>query len=527
MMPSKEQSILEAIAQEETRLAELARRQDESRKHLAKLRQELANLASTTANRPAPSEPPHVGTPTTAQEKIHLFRQLFRGREDVYPKLWLSSKSGRKGYSPVCGNEWVRGICEKPRIKCGDCPNRVLLPLDDRVILDHLQGRATIGVYPLLKDETCWFLAADFDKESWIEDVTAFVDTCRDLELPVAVERSRSGNGAHVWFFFSAPVPAASARRMGCYLITETMSRRHQLAMSSYDRLFPNQDTLPRGGFGNLIALPLQYEPRQAGNSVFVDRNFQPHPDQWAYLASLMRIAPSTVESIALDASRQGKTIGVRLASTNEDGEDDNPWDRPPSGWPEKTSIREPIPSEAHAVLCQSLFVDKTGLPSALINQIKRLASFQNPEFYKKQRLRLSTALTPRVISCAEESSRHIALPRGCRDELEDLLRHFGSALVIEDQRHPGEPLLVQFHGKLTDIQQQAVNALSKQDTGVFVAPPGTGKTVVGAWLVAKRQTNTLILVHRQPLLDQWIVQLAVFLGLEPGDVGQIRGRQA
>lgn len=524
MALSKEQSILEAIAQEETRLAELARRQDESRKHLAKLRQELANLTSTTADRPAPSEPSHIGVPTTAQEKIHLFRQLFRGREDVYPKLWLSSKNGGKGYSPVCGNEWIRGICEKPRIKCGECPNRVLLPLDDRVILDHLQGRATIGVYPLLKDETCCFLAADFDKESWMEDVTAFVDTCRDLELPVAVERSRSGNGAHIWFFFSAPIPAASARRMGCYLITETMSRRHQLAMSSYDRLFPNQDTLPRGGFGNLIALPLQYEPRQTGNSVFVDRNFQPYPDQWAYLASLTRIAPDTVESIALDASRKGKTIGVRLASTNEDEDDDNPWDRPPSGWPEKTSIREPTPSEVHAVLCQRLFLDKTGLPSALINQIKRLASFQNPEFYKKQRLRLSTALTPRVISCAEELPRHIALPRGCRDELEDLLGHFGCALVIEDQRHPGDPLPVQFHGKLTDIQQQAANALSKQDTGVFVAPPGTGKTVVGAWLVAERQTNTLILVHRQPLLDQWVAQLAVFLGLKPGDIGQIGG---
>jgi len=322
--------------------------------------------------------------PDSAEKKITLFRNLFRGREDVYPKLWISTKTGKKGYSPACSNEWVRGVCEKPRMKCGDCPNRALLPLSEQVLLDHLQGRHTIGVYPLLKDETCWFLAADFDKESWMEDVAAFIVTCRVFGIPAAVERSRSGNGAHVWFFFSAPVPAVSARRMGCYLITETMSRRHQLTMSSYDRLFPNQDTLPRGGFGNLIALPLQYEPRHVGNSVFLDTDFQPHPDQWAYLASLTRIAPSTVESIALDARRQGKIVGVRATSANEDGKDDTPWDRPPSGRPEKTLVTDPIPTEVHAVLAQRLFVNKMDLPSPLLNQIKRLAAFQNPDFYKK-----------------------------------------------------------------------------------------------------------------------------------------------
>ncbi|MGB5517036.1 MAG: DEAD/DEAH box helicase family protein [Gammaproteobacteria bacterium] len=168
--------------------------------------------------------------------------------------------------------------------------------------------------------------------------------------------------------------------------------------------------------------------------------------------------------------------------------------------------------------------MDKADLPSALINQIKRLAAFQNPEFYKKQNMRLSTALTPRVISCAEDLSRHIALPRGCQDELVDLLQQYDSTLTLDDQRHPGEPLNVQFNGKLTDIQQQAVSILCKQNIGVFAAPPGTGKTVVGAWLTAERQSNTLILVHRQPLLDQWITQLALFLGLEPRDIGQIGG---
>ena len=524
MALTREQSLREAIAHEEARLKEITRKHEESRSRLADLKQELATVASTSPVLSVPTVQPLADIPTTAEGKIQLFRQLFRGRDDVYPKLWVSTKTGRKGYSPACSNEWVRGLCEKPRVKCSDCQNQAFLSLNDQTVLDHLQGRHTIGIYPLLKDETCWFLAADFDKESWAEDVAAFVDTCRNLGIPAAVERSRSGNGAHVWFFFGTPAPAVSARRLGCYLITETMSRRHQLAMNSYDRLFPNQDTLPRGGFGNLIALPLQYEPRQAGNSVFLDENFQPYPDQWSFLASLSRIPPSTIESIANEASRQGKIIGVRYAFTSEEEKGDAPWERRPSERPERVPIAESIPTEVQAVLAQRLFVDKTDLPSALINQIKRLAAFQNPEFYKKQNMRLSTALTPRVISCAEELSRHIALPRGCRDELEDLLQQYGSTLAIDDHRNPGELLDVRFNGKLTAIQQQAVSTLCKQDIGVFVAPPGTGKTVVGAWLTVERQCNTLILVHRQPLLDQWITQLALFLGLKPRDIGQIGG---
>ncbi len=278
--------------------------------------------------------------------------------------LWISSKTGRKGYSPACGNEWVRDLCEKPRVKCGECPNQAFLPLSDKVVLDHLQGRHSIGVYPMLKDETCWFLAADFDKESWFDDVAAFVETCQGLGVPTATERSRSGNGAHVWFFFDSPVPAVIARRMGCYLITETMAHHHQLSMTSYDRLFPNQDTLPRGGFGNLIALPLQYEPRKAGNSVFLNLNFQPHPDQWAYLSSLKQIAPSTVESIASEANQRGKVVGVRFSSENEGGKDEAPWKRLPSMQSDTKRITELVPERVHAVLAQRLFVDKADLPS-------------------------------------------------------------------------------------------------------------------------------------------------------------------
>jgi len=524
MALTKEQSLREAIAHEETQLAKLADKYNKTQERLASLKTELATMEPTLIVPSSPEIQTSGQIPTTAEGKISLFRQLFRGRDDVFPLLWISSKTGRKGYSPACNNEWVHGVCEKPRVKCSECPNQAFLPVSDQVVLDHLQGRHAIGVYPLLKDETCWFLTADFDKESWLDDVAAFVDTCRDIGVPAVVELSRSGNGAHVWFFFSTPVPAVSARRMGCYLITETMARRHQLAMSSYDRLFPNQDTLPRGGFGNLIALPLQYETRQAGNTVFLDEDFQPHSDQWAYLASLTRMASSTVESIAREATRKGKIVGVRFSSVNEDGRNDAPWELSPSGRPEKVHITEPVPAEVHAVLAQRLYIDKTDLPSPLLNQIKRLAAFQNPEFYKKQSMRLSTALTPRVISCTEEFPKHIVLPRGCQDELAALLQHYGSRLTIDDQRHTGDPLDVHFDGKLTAIQKQVVNILRKHDIGVFVAPPGVGKTIVGTWLIAERQCNTLILVHRQPLLDQWVAQLALFLGLDAKDIGRIGG---
>jgi len=464
--------------------------------------------------------------PDTPAEKVRLFRQLFRGREDVFPKLWLSPKTGKKGYAPACSNEWVHGICEKPRIRCGECPNQAFIQVGDQIILDHLRGRHVIGIYPLLKDETCWLLAVDFDKGSWMDDVLAFAETCRRLQIPAAVERSRSGNGAHVWFFFASPVPASVARKMGCYLITETMTRRHQVSMASYDRLFPKQDTMPRGGFGNLIALPLQHGPRQRGNTVFLDDHLAPYGDQWAQLASVQRIGPATAEDIAREATRLDRVIGVREVELTDEGDALTPWARPPSGLTRRWPVNEPLPQTIRAVLAQRLFIDKVGLPASLLNQIKRLAAFQNPEFYKKQSMRLSTALTPRVIACAEEFPQHIALPRGCRSDLEDLITERGVTLDVDDQRQAGKPLSIRFAGELTPVQREAVQAVLEHEIGVIVAPPGVGKTVVGIRLIAERARNTLVLVHRRPLLDQWRAQISLFLGLDAKGIGQIGGGQ-
>ncbi|MGH8241948.1 MAG: TOTE conflict system archaeo-eukaryotic primase domain-containing protein [Steroidobacteraceae bacterium] len=456
-----------------------------------------------------------------------LFRSLFRGRLDVFPVRFVSKKTGKAGYAPACSNKWEPALCLlRTGGRCSDCVNQAFVPVSDPVVTDHLQGRHVMGVYPLLEDETCWLLAVDFDGRSWQEDVAAFAETCRSVGTPVAIERSRSGNGAHAWFFFSTPISANVARRFGCYLITETMSRRHELSMASYDRLFPNQDTMPRGGFGNLIALPLQHEARQQGNSVFIDDALSPFADQWAFLASVQRIEPVAVEMIARQATRTGQVIGVRIAEDVDDETSATPWKRLPSGRTAPTRIPGALPSKVIAVLAQRLFIEKAGLPAQLLNQLKRLAAFQNLEFYKRQRMRLSTSMTPRVIACAEDLPQYVSLPRGCEFQARKLLEGHGVSLSVDDQRHEGAPMELKFNGYLTAGQRDMAQALLAHDTGVLVAPPGIGKTVLGTYLVAHRARSTLILVHRKPLLEQWIAQLAIFLGLDEKRIGRIGGGQ-
>lgn len=515
---------------EEKRLADLEAKVGAARARLAALRDRLtAKPALSIIAGPGSTVGSH-DAPTTNADKVALFRALFRGREDVFARRWENVNKNAAGYSPACGNEWQHGLCEKKtgrdagrRLTCAECPNQAFIAVSDEEVAKHLRGDHVMGVYPLLSDETCSFLAADFDKSAWQEDVTAFAKTCASYNVPVAVERSRSGKGAHAWLFFSAPVPASVARRLGCFLITETMARRYQLSMSSYDRLFPNQDTMPKGGFGNLIALPLQRGAREAGNSVFVDGGFEPWSDQWAFLAGVERVDPAIAQALADEASRSGRVMGMR-SSDPDDETDRAPWTRRPSGAETQLVIREPLPATVKGVLSQRLFIEKAELPSPLLNRLKRLAAFQNPEFYKKQSMRLSTALTPRVICCAEEFPKHIALPRGCLPEAESVLTEHGASLSIEDKREKGKTVDFAFHGTLTSLQKKAVQSLLSHDTGVLVAPPGFGKTVVGARLVAARRVNTLVLVHRKPLLDQWISQLAVFLDLEPEQIGQIGG---
>ena len=469
-----------------------------------------------------------VNQRSPAQAKVALFRSLFRGREDVYPQRFESRKTGRAGYSPACGNEWVRGICEKPRIKCSECPHQHFLPVTDDVIRWHLCGQDdkgrefVMGVYPMLRDETCFFLAADFDKATWQQDAGAFLETCRQMSVPAALERSRSGNGGHVWFFFNEAVPAALARKLGTHILTKTMECRPEVGLDSYDRLFPSQDTLPVGGFGNLIALPLQKRFRELGNSVFLDERFVPHSDQWKFLSLIRRIRRQEVEEIVHRADIKGQIIGVRLAPESEEDED-TPWKKP-SRSRTKISIIGPLPESLELILGNQIYVPKDVLPPALRNRLIRLAAFQNPEFYRLQGLRLPTYDRPRIIACAEDHAKHIGLPRGCLDEVRQTLSDLNIKALVRDERNPGLPLKATFQGELRPEQTVAAIAMLAHDTGVLAATTAFGKTVVAAWLIAQRGVNTLVLVHRRQLQLQWIERLSTFLGIPARTIGRIGG---
>ncbi|MEO8026939.1 MAG: restriction endonuclease subunit R, partial [Bryobacteraceae bacterium] len=364
--------------------------------------------------RETPARAP-VGNPLklSAAEKVALFRALFRGRDDVYPVRW-ESPDGRHGYSPKSERDWKAYNAAKAEDrKRVDKETRKHIPLTDVAIHDHLAGKHTIGVYPLLRDETCWFLAADFDKKTWQEDTSAFLETCRMLEVPARLERSRSGKGGHIWIFFERPVPASVARKLGALILTRTMERRHQLGLDSYDRFFPNQDTMPKGGFGNLIALPLQKGPRAEHHTEFLDDSFAPHLDQWALLSSIQRMTQSAAERLILEAQRDGDLIGVRISAADDEDQPD-PWTLPPSRKRTEKLVEGPMPATLSVVRSNLIYVEKKGLPPALMNRILRIAAFQNPEFYKAQAMRLSTFDKPRVIGCGEDVARHLALPRGC-----------------------------------------------------------------------------------------------------------------
>ena len=453
----------------------------------------------------------------STDEKVALFRSLFRGRSDVYPIRWESTTTGKSGYSPACANEWKRGVCPKPQVKCSTCDYRELLPLTDQTIYDHLAGKQTIGVYPLLTDETCYFLAVDFDNDHWRDDIRAFYESCRESNVPVSIEISRSGQGAHAWIFFSEAVSAREARRLGAAIISQTCARTRQLSLTSYDRFFPNQDTLPKGGFGNLIALPLQKKPREGGFSVFVDDQLKHFDDQWAYLKSITRMSGQDVDEAVLRIAGPSHPLDVAFVTAEEESE---PWKRPPRD----DKIVGPLPKTVTLILADRIFIAKKGLPQPLANRLIRLGAFQNPEFYKAQAMRLPVWNKPQIIGCAENFSKHIALPRGCLDDIQSLLKKHGVACELQDERITGETIAFEFIGILRDDQETAISTMLRYDTGILCAPTAFGKTVAAAALVAQRQTNTLIVVHRIELLNQWIERLSTFLSLGKEKLGSLGG---
>lgn len=435
-------------------------------------------------------------------EKIRLFQSLFRGREDVYAKRW-QNKKGASGYSPVCSNEWQTGLCQKPKGKCSDCSHKAYVPFNDDIIDEHLRGKIIAGVYPLLPDECCWFLAFDFDDEEWQKDVNAIRGVCNEFGIPIAVERSRSGNGAHLWVFFECTIPASLARKFGTALLTFAMSRRHEMNFKSYDRLFPNQDTMPKGGFGNLIALPLQKATRDKNNSLFIDEKFQPYEDQWGFLASIRKLSEEEVEALTAKLC-QGSELGVLK---KDEEETSKPWETL------KVELnKKDFPGSIEVVKGSMLYIPKSGISEKALNQIKRLAAFKNPEFYKAQAMRMPTFDKPRVISCSEETAEYICLPRGCEVALGKMLKDVGVSIAWVDKTNAGKVINVEFNGSLREEQPIAAQEMLRHKNGVLSGTTAFGKTVVAINLIAERKTNTLILVDKVSLVSQWKERISKFL---------------
>ncbi|HTB21921.1 MAG TPA: DEAD/DEAH box helicase family protein [bacterium] len=503
-------------------LERLRQLEAEKQSILAQLREHDAGARGATLP-PVAGVPARAETPSDPAAKIGLFLELFRCRPDLYAKLWEHrSADGKvqKGYVPVLTRAWQGKVGKKAKRGYDSLPPEAFLPLDETAARDHLEGRQTIGTYAIRRDDSCVFLAADFDDEHWEGDVAAYVQAARELGAEAALERSRSGQGGHAWIFFSRPVPARLARKLGTLILARASASRSQIKLSSYDRLFPNQDNLPKGGFGNLIALPLQKMPRQAGNSVFLDGQFQPHADQWGYLAGLRRLGLAELEAILAPHEIQ----------------DSSPIPPVEKGLKEAERIldqgldaRRPLEYTGKIELTLSNGIRlgmSASLPSGLVSAFKRSATFANPVFFERQQLRFSTYNTPRYIFCGENLDGDLWLPRGCLDDCLAWASEAGAEVELKDARQSGAKRRRQFEGELDAQQKRALKALAAHDTGVLVAPPGTGKTVVACALIAKRKVSTLILVHRAPLLEQWKARLKEFLGLKDSDIGVLGGQR-
>lgn len=443
----------------------------------------------------APAVParPVVDRRSSPLDKIGLFRSLFAGRDDVYALRWQNDRTQKSGWSPAVVGGWANS----------KRPDREYEPLTDAVLERHLAGDISAGLYPLLRNDRCRLLACDFDGGSWALDALAYLDACRDAGLPAVLERSRSGDGGHVWVFFSGPVPAADARNVGAAMLRRAMASRVEIDLSSYDRLFPSQDVMPKGSFGNLIALPLQGGCRKRGTTVFLDpTTLEPYEDQWAFLSAVPLASPDAVAAIA---------ESVRPLPVGSEAVD---W--------EQARDLHPAPPVVHATLAGMLSVERIGLPAWLIAQLKHLASLHNPKFYENERLRLSNHATPRLIRCYVEELDRLCVPRGLLDAARRVIESAGSRFELDDQRNDPATIEVSPTITLSPHQQVAVDSLIGHDHAVLVAPTGAGKTVMACAVIAARRVPTLILVDRTPLVEQWKSRLMEHLGLGRRQIGRV-----
>lgn len=478
---------------------------------IKKLQEEIETLKSSLITNNS-----NINQELTKEEKIEVFMNYFKGREDVYPYLSIDKNNPNiKYYIPACANEWKKGICNKTMAKkCKTCQYRENKTLSKEVIYNHMYKNQPIGIYPLLENETCYFLALDFDNKNTDNDiksdVLAFTNICETYNIPIAIEKSRSGKGIHIWIFFDKNIRALTARKLGSLLLSKTMEISN-ISISSFDRMFPNQDTLPKGGYGNLIALPFQNEPAQYGNTLFVDKNFIQIKNQISYLKSIHKLTESEVFEKIKALSNDTIDIGHEINDLKQEVTTKN-----------KNNIE--YPESIKIILDDMIYIDKANLSAITKNSFRRLATFANPEFYKKQSLRMSVYNIPMIIDCSKEDDNYIKLPRGTYEYLESLCKTNNIKINKTDKRFKGKKINITFNGKLREEQQKALDNLLKYDNGILCAPTGFGKTVIGCKLIEEKNVNTLVLVNKIQLLNQWKDRIKEFLSIE--EVGEISSKK-
>lgn len=507
---------------EKIRIIEAELRSIDQKKKL--LLQQLYELKAAQSQSEVPSS-------FSTLEKLQLFNDLFVGRRDVYARGFQSKKYNKIGYTPACANVDNVALCQRGRIRCSDCPNRVFDQFDLRAIKMHLQGQDekgrpfVAGLYPLMPDDTCKLLVVDFDSDNYQTESLSFLSVCDRYHLPAYLERSRSGNGAHVWFFFKDFVKASVARKMASLLLEATMAEHSSVTLASFDRLIPNQDTLPEGGFGNLIALPLQRQPRYQGNSVFVDRQFRPFYDQWQYLATVQKISIPDIHRVIEELTGIEKHFSNQTSPLDQLKESQpfeiKPWE-PETDNDQWKRIAESQTQALTIIQANGLYFDKRELSPKLKSALCRLASFPNPVFFERQAKRFSTRNIPRFITCYEEKGNYLLIPRGLTDKIVGLFNDYHITYELLDKRSLGTRLDVKFQGTLRPKQRLVANQLLKNETGVLCASTGFGKTVIGLYALAQRGVSTLIITNRKELATQWCISAEIFLDLPRESIGTI-----
>ena len=475
------------------------------------------------------------------KQHVQYFYHLFKGRNDVYSKRSgkANKKTGKHGYYTQCWNFWKDGICLKkdnPQFHCGECQNRQYKELTGQVLYEHLLGikedaSDVVGLYPMFPDETINFLVFDFDCHDdlsggddganidleWVAEVEAFRKICENNEVPILVERSRSGKGAHIWMFFEKPILASIARRFGTALLTQGAESVNMRSFKYYDRMLPAQDHIPlntktgKPGLGNLVALPLQGQALKLGNSAFIDENWNAYPNQWECLKEVKKLSSETVEERIKEWSAEG-ILGVLsndFEADTEGANDTKPWNKG-----NQALHKEDVSTIVEIVIADKVYISTESMKPRMQNALRRIAAFSNPDFYKKAAMGLSTKGIPRIVFCGYDDAGYICIPRALLDSVINRFNDVDISFTLTDNRCTGMPLDVSFNGTLYEEQMRGAKAILEHDNGILAATTSFGKTVVGAYMIAQRKTNTLILVHTTEIQKNWIDDLNKFLNI-------------